>query len=172
MVLFKRLIKKKWSIVSLDDDLKILPKLRDKDLLEFYNKFYKKKIETNYYLLSNHKKLILKWKINHKKKECISLGINFYGTIMNLLSKEYGSYYPSLFNKKILNEFNNLILTCDHCLYLCYKIEKISKSKKIPIRISGFNTNYPPSSVFKLYCIKEDINLIYILLKLSKVMKD
>ena len=73
---------------------------------------------------------------------------------MNLLSKEYGSYYPSLFNKKILNEFNNLILTCDHCLYSCYKIEKISKSKKIPIRISGFNTNYPPSSVFKLYCIK------------------
>ena len=133
LVLFKRLIKKKWSIVSLDDDLQILPKLRDKDLLEFYNKFYKKKIETNYYLLSNHKKLILKWKINHKKKECISLGINFYGTIMNLLSKEYGSYYPSLFNKKILNEFNNLILTCDHCLYLFYKIEKISKSKKIPI---------------------------------------
>jgi len=153
LVLFKRLLKNKWSIVSLDDDLKILPKLYDKDLFEFYNKFYKKKIETNYYKLNDHKKLILKWKINHEKKECISLGINFYGTIMNLLSKEHGCYYPNVQNKKILNEFNNLILTCDHCLYLCYKIEKISRLKKIPIRISGFNTNYPPSSVFKLYCI-------------------
>ena len=115
---------------------------------------FTKKNETNYYLLSNHKKLILKWKINHKKKECISLGINFYGTIMNLLSKEYGSYYPSLFNKKILNEFNNLILTCDHCLYLCYKIEKISKSKKIPIRISGFNTNYPQTQFLNFIVLK------------------
>ena len=44
LVLFKRLLKNKWSIVSLDDDLKILPKLYDKDLFEFDNKFYKKKI--------------------------------------------------------------------------------------------------------------------------------
>ena len=44
LVLFKRLIKKKWSIVSLDDDLQILPKLNDEDLFEFYNKFYKKKL--------------------------------------------------------------------------------------------------------------------------------
>ena len=72
-----------------------------------------------------------------QKKGCISLGINFYGTIMNLLSKEYGTYYPNLFDKKILNEFNNLVLTCDHCLYSCYNIEKFYRSKKIPIRISG-----------------------------------
>ena len=91
---------------------------------------------------------------------------------MNLLSKEYGSYYPSLFNKKILNEFNNLILTCDHCLYLCYKIEKISKSKKIPIESQVLIPTILQAQFLNFIVLKEDINLIYILLKLSKVMKD
>lgn len=156
--LFKFLIyKKKWSIILLDNKFFPFPLVNDINLKNFSsilkrnrNKyFYHRKKE------SNSNKLFFKWEINHEKRIAIANNINFYGTILNFLSKSRGEYYPAIIDDKIKGHFKQLQISLDHSLKICLDISKINDVQNYDkVIFSGFEYNYPPTSAFKLFCYK------------------
>lgn len=154
--LFKFLILKKWSIILLDNHFFSFPSVNDTNLKNFssvlkknINKYFSLKKEKN----SN--KLFFDWKINHEKRIAIANNINFYGTILNFLSKSRGEYYPSIVDEEIKGHFNQLLISLDNSLKVCLDISKINNIQKYKkVIFSGFEHNYPPTSAFKLFCYK------------------
>jgi hypothetical protein len=92
------------------------------------------------------------WSIDLANKICSAEGLNFYPTIANRLGKEFRRYAVDYNDPAVVTRLRVLIKSCDAALAVCLDAEEQLASRGLPVRITGFETNYPTTGVFKVYC--------------------
>ena len=92
------------------------------------------------------------WEIDWENRVCRAEGMNFYGVLANLLGKEFKRYAVDVSTPKVRERFRVLLQTCDAALGVCLEAEERLAGQGLPVRVTGFEPNYPPTGVYKVYC--------------------
>lgn len=142
-----------WASVCLDDQNFELGAIRNKDVAFFKGRLVRDvDARSRVYRMIGLDGLKFDWEIDLQNRICRTEGINFFGTIANRLGKEFRRYPSELSGRRASRRFEELLQTCDAALAVCLEMEQRLADKGMQVRITGWEQDYPPSGVFKVYC--------------------
>ena len=148
------LLKRNWATVSLDETPFHFGRIANPQV-EFFHHLLEKQEGLDKRLFRVRgvpEGLHFDWEIDLPQQVCRAEGMNFYGTIANRLGKEFRRYPSDLSEPKVRARFDVLLRTCDAALMVCLEAERRLAGQGMQVRFTGYEQDYPPTGVFKIYC--------------------
>ena len=149
------LLERNWASVCLDERPFEFGDILDPDIAHFRGILVKSKDKKSgrlFHLRGQSPELRFEWQIDWEQRICRAEGMNFYAVIANRLGKEFRRYSTDLENPDVRKRFDILLKTCDAALAVCIDAERRLAKKGMKVRFTGYEPNYPPTGVFKVYC--------------------
>lgn len=141
-----------WGVACLDPGPYEPGRISDPDVAHFHGLLAPAGHSRLYRNRELGDELRFEWEIDWPRRICRAEGINFYGIISNRLGKEFRKYAVDISDGKAAKRFAALLRSCDAALAVCIDAEQRLAARKLPVRITGLEQNYPPTGVFKVYC--------------------